>query len=134
MLLKSRYRNYIFVQLVVVAVVIGIFKVISNKQIASMFASSLFIGSALGILWNEFKHPHPLKRPSVWGTSIFLVFSALPVFLLRVLNWGVDFSEVSFMGLTGVEMHKMSNYFFILMLLGFFIDSYLLVLNDKSRD
>jgi hypothetical protein len=99
-----------------------------------MFASSIFIGSAIWILRNEMKFPNPAKRPTVWGTGIFLVCSAIPVFLLRVSNWGVEFSEVTFMGLTGAEMHKVSNYFFILMLVGFFVDSYMLVLNEKSRD
>lgn len=134
MLIKSRYRNYILVQLLVVVFVILIFKVMPEKQPASVVASFLFIGSALGVLRYEFKFPNPYRRFSVWAVIIFLTVSAIPIFLLRIFNWGVDFNELTLLGLTGAQMHKVSNYFFILMLIGFFIDSYLLVLKEKSRD
>lgn len=73
----------------------------------------------------ETRYPDYRKRASFWGLLVFLVFSAVPVFLMRVLNWDMEFDAIRVAGISGAEMHKASNYVFIIMMLCFFIDSYL---------
>lgn len=132
--LNNPYRVYIFIQLVVVALVVVLFKVIAEKQVAAVIASLLFIGSAIGILVKELKGKKHLKTFTFWGTCAFLLLSAFPIFLLRVFHWGDDFASLQLLGFSGVSLHKASSYFFILMLISYFIDASLYRIKTKSRD
>lgn len=122
---RNRFRNYLSLEALVVVLVILAFKVIPDKKMASMLTSALFILSTLAIIYWESRYPDFQKRPSFWGAVTFLVVSALPIFAVRLIYWDLPFDEIRVGGITGAEMHKISNYVFILMLVSFFIDSYL---------
>lgn len=122
---RSRFRNYLSLEAFVILLVILSFRVIPDRKVASLFTSFLFIGSTLGLMYWETRYPDYRKRASFWGLLVFLVFSAVPVFLMRVLNWDMEFDAITVAGISGAEMHKASNYVFIIMMLCFFIDSYL---------
>ncbi len=130
---RNRFRNYLSIEAFVIVLVLLSFRMMDDKKIASVFASLLFIGSTLGILYWETKFADYRKRPSFWGPIVFLVFSALPVFLMRVLNWNMDFNDVQVLGITGGQMHKASSYVFGLMLVCFFIDSYLANVRERQQ-
>jgi uncharacterized membrane protein len=131
---RNRFRNYLSFEALVILLVILSFRVIPDKKTASMVTSFLFIGSSLGILYWETRYADYRKRASFWGVLVFLVFSAIPVFLLRVLNWDMAFDDIQVAGITGTEMHKFSNYVFILMMICFFIDSYLERIRERERE
>lgn len=131
---RSRYRNYLSLEALVILSVILSFRIIPDKKTASIVTSFLFIASSAGIMYWETRYPGFKKRASFWGALGFLLFSALPVFLMRVLNWDMPFEEIQFLGISGAEMHKISNYVFILMMVCFFIDSYLERVKEKERE
>lgn len=119
---RSRYRNYLSIQVFVMIGVLLSFKVIPEKQVAALVAGLLFLVSSLGILLVELKQPDFKKRFTFWGTLAFVVLSALPILGLRVLNWGVPFDQLSVLGIPGPELHKFSNYMFFIMVVCLFID------------
>jgi hypothetical protein len=121
---RNRYRQYLSIEALVVLLVLGSFRLIPDRQIASVVASSLFLFSTLGILFWESKFPGFTRRASFYTLFVFLIFSIIPVMALRFLNWGVPFEELSLMGIPGTQLHQFSNYLFIALMVGFFIDSH----------
>ncbi len=131
---RNRFRNYLSLEVLVIVLVTLSFRVIPDKKTASMVTSFLFIGSSLGILYWESRHADYRKRASFWGVLVFLVFSAIPVFLLRVMNWDMNFDEIQVAGISGAQMHTAANYVFMLMMMCFFIDSYLERLRESQSE
>lgn len=119
---RSRYRNYLSIQVVVMIGVMASFKLIPEKQVAAVIAGLLFLVSSVGIVLFEMKHPDFKKRFTFWGTLAFILTSAIPILALRLLNWGVPFEELSVLGIPGTELHKFSNYMFFLMVVCLFVD------------
>lgn len=122
---RNRYRQYLSIEALVILLVLGAFRLIPDRQIAAVVASSLFLFSTLGILWWESRYEGYKKRVSFFMLTLFLFFSVIPVMGLRFLNWGIPFEELSLLGISGPEIHKLSNYLFIGVMIGFFIDSHL---------
>lgn len=120
----NRYRYYILTQAFVVISVIALFETLPSKQIASVFASGLFLTSSLGIVYYEYKNGWRFYSGSFWVTSFFLTIFVLPIFLMRLLNWEVPFSDIEMFGLKPDLLHRLSNQFFIFVLLSYFIDSF----------
>ena len=115
-----RYRLFLFLELVVVLLIIGIFKFIEDRPIAGLIAGSVFLISTLlviGIEWWAI-------RKMTWalgGALLFLLGAVIPIFILRLSSWGIPFDEASLLGVSGGVWHKASNYLYLLMLAGIFI-------------
>lgn len=104
--------------LILVLWVVGVgllFKFSPDKQTAGALAGVVFIAIPILLLISELKRPQKHWYQLV-TLGIFLVGSALPIFLLRVLNWGTDFNELSLLGVTGPQLHKLSNGLYIAMI------------------
>lgn len=121
----SQYRIYMLIHAAIAVAVIFIFKLIDERKIAALIAGTLFIVGPSYVLWNEWRLGLALKKVTWWTTLVFLCLSALPIFLLRIIYWDQAFENISALGITGQQMHAMSSYIFILMLLGFFVDSFI---------
>jgi hypothetical protein len=131
---RNRFRNYISLEAVVIFLVLLTFRVVPDKKLASVITSIFFIGSSVGIMIWEMKYPGYKKRISFWGCAGFLLLSAIPIFLMRILNWNLSFEEIQFAGISGAEMHKLSTYVFFLLMVCFFVDSYLERLKEKDQE
>ncbi|GIL16385.1 MAG: hypothetical protein BroJett040_01360 [Oligoflexia bacterium] len=126
----NRFRGYMLGQGLLTVIVMVIFRSVSDRQVAGIIAGLLFLLAPSIVIWNEYRMGTWKKQASFWGSLCFLVFSALPIFILRVTNYGQPFEELSVLGVTGPMLHKFSNYFFIVLLLGFFIDSF----SEKKKE
>ena len=122
---RNRYRQYLSIEALVILFVLGSFKFIPDRQIASVVASFIFLFSTLGIIYWEKQFPGFQKKVSFYALMAFLLLSVIPDMSLRFLNWGVPFEELSMGGIPGEQLHKFSNYLFIAMMIAFFIDSHL---------
>jgi uncharacterized membrane protein len=120
-----RFRLYLTIQAAVVVGVLLSFNLIPEKKIASVFAGSSFVIASIVIMLLERRHPQYKKHFTYWVTLGFFLTSALPIFLLRILNWNQSFSDLNLLGISAQSWHKYSNYAFMLMLMGYFVDSYL---------
>ena len=130
---RNRFRNYLTFQALVILLVIAAFRFIPDKKAASVVTSLLFIGTSVAILWRETRFPDYRKRASFWGVLFFLLVSALPIFALRLIYWDMSFEEISLAGVSGADMHRASSYVFILMMVCFFIDSYLEQVKERQQ-
>ena len=122
---RSRFRNYVSLMALVIVIVLLTFHFIEDRKISAVIAGVVFILSTGAIFIYEALQPGFQKRASFWGTGAFLFLSALPIFILRLVYWNLSFEMITFFGLTGPQLHTISNEVFILMLICFFIDSYL---------
>jgi hypothetical protein len=124
-MLKNRFRIYIFVQALVVVGVLFCFRVIPDKKWASVVASNLFLWSSMGVLYAEAWVFKTDRKPLVLlGTGIFIVLFIVPVMVMRLSHWDLDFNEIAIAGISGKSMHQFSNYGFMLMLVTYFIESF----------
>ena len=114
-----------FVQGAAVLAVVLLFSVISSKPIASLFASSCFLASSLGVLALEFtRYKRQKSFMVVFSTAAFLVLFILPIIGLRIFHWGDEFAEITLGPITAKGLHQYSNYAFLLMLVGYFVESF----------
>ena len=107
----------------VVAIVISAFKLIPDKKIASLVAGSAFLLSSILISYYEGYVRKEIRSFSFLTTAVFLLLAAIPIFSMRVLFWSSDFQELELLGMKMELLHKVSNYLFMLMLIGYFVDS-----------
>ena len=97
-----------------ILVVLALFRIISEKQTAALIAGAGFILLPLLILYFEFTGKK--NKGHIAVILLFLLSSAIPIFLLRVLNWGVDFSTLSLGGIPARTLHGISNVTYLAML------------------
>jgi hypothetical protein len=120
---KSYYGLYLLTFALQVPVVMALFHWIPERRVAALFAGTLFVLIPAAILGIELGiRGVGLRNWTVLGAAQFLLLSALPIFLLRVCNWDQSFENLSLLGLTGPQMHKLSNVTFMLMALMVLLD------------
>lgn len=108
------YKTQSFILIVWILVVMALFRFISDRQVAASIAGLGFIVLPTLFLYSEFRSYKRILHIFVLG--IFLIAAAMPIFLLRVLNWGSDFSSLDLFGIPATGLHKASNYLYLLML------------------
>ena len=99
-----------------IAIVTMLFKFIPSKQVAGVIAGFGFV------LWPTvflvFELRQTLKdKIYITILTVFLIANALPIFLLRIFNWGADFSELSLFGIPAARFHGASNVMYLMMML-----------------
>lgn len=110
--------KYSYQLLILILWVVGVgllFKFSPDRQVAGAIAGLFFIGIPLVLLVSELRQAHKHWYQLV-TVGVFLIVSALPIFLLRVLNWGTEFNDLSLLGITGPQLHKLSNVLYIAMI------------------
>ena len=115
-----RYRSFLFFELLIVLLIMGIFKLIPDRPTAGLVAGSVFFVSTLLVIGLEWK----FVRKWTWALSggvVFFVFAVLPILVMRYLSWGIPFEEARLFGISGGIWHRASNYLYLLMLAGIFI-------------
>lgn len=120
---RNRYRNYLTVGLLVFLAVLAVFRLIEDRQIAGALAGALFTIVFSTIFLFELRKPAPWTRFTVYGIGLFLVSSALPILILRIVNWGEPWADVSIFGIAATELHFISSRVYVVMMICFFVDS-----------
>ncbi len=108
------YKVQVISLVVWIVAVIFIFKLVADKPTAGLIAGIGFL--ILPGLFLVAELTGAKRKLHMAALTIFLACSALPIFLLRVFNWGAEFSSLDFYGLSAKFMHRISNYFYIVML------------------
>ena len=109
-----------------VQVVILIFKLIEDRQLAALIAGAGFILWPLVFLIHELINKDKASRSALHtvGCLQFLLLFAAPLFLLRILNWGVSFNELNLLGVPATQLHRFSNVSYLIMTLAVVYSSY----------
>jgi hypothetical protein len=125
---QSKFLNvnaiYLLISLSIIPIIILIFKNIHPKNLAALFAGSVFIFTGFIVLFLEFKNNRKkiFSSFSFWGALGFLLFFSLPMFSVRILNYDIDFENLTILFMPAPQFHKVSNYGFMLMVLFFIIE------------
>jgi hypothetical protein len=114
-MIKLSYRSQVLILAVWIVVVTLLFKLISDRQIAALIAGTGFILLPLWILVTEVKSEK--NKIHIFIILFFLLSSALPVFLLRVMNWGTEFNSLDILGVPAGAFHKFSNFTYVAMVI-----------------
>jgi len=98
-----------------------IFIIIPSLQTAGLVAGAGFVIIPLWLVFRLLKQPSSLiKNIRLCAISVFFLLSSLPIIGLRLFNLGLDFNELTLFGiLTGRQIHQISNYTYLLMVLSF---------------
>ena len=112
---KINYRNQLIILFVWILVVGLLFSTIADKPLAGVIAGTGFNIIPVLFLWAELKKK-PRYGLHILTLLLFLVLSALPIFILRIFNWGIDFKQLSLFGISSDFLHRSSNiiYFFMI--------------------
>lgn len=123
---KITYRVQFTILAIWVPVVILIFKMIEDRQLAAVIAGAGFIFWPLFFLSYELLKKDKVDRSNIHliGCLQFLVLFAIPLFLLRILNWGVSFNDLNLLGVPATQLHRLSNISYLVMTLAIVYSSY----------
>jgi hypothetical protein len=109
------YRNLFFLLVAWIVVVILLFMFVPVLKVASVIAGAGFIFIPCLLLFSEFTKS-PKNKVVIFWSVVFLLFAALPIFLLRVLNWETDFKDLTLFGITGNQLHRTSNFLYAMVM------------------
>ncbi len=113
----KKYILFLVLQILVIFIVTLFFNLIDSRQVASVWAGFTFLFSAMLYFYSELKTPGlKYKNPLLITSGIFILLIAIPMLVTRIINWGADFSSLYVLGLPGPVFHKVSNYFYIAMM------------------
>lgn len=113
---QKRFLIYLLVQALVIIAVTIIFKLNSDRKIAATEAGTLFILMPAVLMCFEASIAGFSKKSWFVGMLQFWIFFAVPVMGLRLLNWDADFKDLSFLGVSGPDLHYWSNKSYLLMM------------------
>lgn len=116
---KRRWRIVLEVILLImhIALVMAIFRWIEDRKIAGVVAGGFFLEIGVVVMALEWWWGRGPRSLAFWAAAIFLVGSAIPVMALRLTHWEVPFDEIQWLGVTGRQLHQMSNGTYIAILL-----------------
>lgn len=104
-------------QVVVIGAVLVIFRVIPERQTAATVAGLLFVILPLILMVLEYRRAQ--LEEMIWFVTVlqFWTVFALPILGIRLLNWGVPFDQLSFVGIPGPVLHQFSSKSYMVMML-----------------
>lgn len=108
------YKVQVISLVVWIVVVLFIFKFVPDRPTAGLIAGVGFL--ILPSLFLIAELAGEKRKLHMASLTVFLACSALPIFLLRIFNWGAEFGTLNFYGLSAVLLHRFSNYFYLVML------------------
>ena len=113
---KNPFIKVLLVQILLIVAVTFIFKVIPDRQIAAALAGVLFLLMPTGALW--YCRQYMGLRNWIWSLSVilFLTCFSIPIFFLRILNWGIPFDQLQFLGISGPQFHYWSSKSYMVMM------------------
>lgn len=100
--------------------VVVIFNFVEDRKIAGVVAGLGFLLIPMNNLYREKSKITNNSLIRVGVSAIFFLISAVPIFLLRIFNWEKNLEEISVFGIiSGRQMHSLSTYLYLLMIVGY---------------
>jgi len=114
--------QFLFLQILMMLIVPLLFRWIEDRKLAAVIAGGLFVSIPMTFLILDFRNARKgikVQNQFLWSWRLaviqFLGLFAIPIFSLRVLYWESDFKDLSFFGLPGPLLHRLSNGSFLIM-------------------
>ena len=119
------HRMQFFILAAWIPLVMTIFALIHDRAWAAIIAGVGFIFWPSLFLVLEIYNKNLRSKIHIAGCIQFLILAAIPIFLLRVLNWRINFHELSLFGINAIALHKFSNISYLVMTIAIVYSSYL---------
>jgi ABC-type multidrug transport system permease subunit len=113
---RNAFLGYLIAQVLVILAVTVIFKVIPDRQIAATIAGFLFVLLPVVLMVMEYRRAQLAAMIWFVGVLQFWTLFALPILSIRLLNWGVPFDALSFLGIPGPVLHQYSSKSYLVMM------------------
>ncbi|WP_096000921.1 hypothetical protein [Bdellovibrio bacteriovorus] len=114
---RNAFLGYLMAQVVVIGAVLVIFRVIPERQTAATVAGVLFV--LLPVILMVLEYRRAQLQEMIWFVAVlqFWTVFALPILGIRLLNWGVPFDQLSFVGIPGPVLHQFSSKSYMVMMI-----------------
>lgn len=114
---QNPFFRYLFTQVAVILMVLLIFKIVPNVQTAATLAGVLFVTLPVVLMTLEYRRAE--LEHFEWFVVVlqFWTLFALPILGMRLANWGVPFTELSFLGISGQVLHNWSSKSYMVMMI-----------------
>ena len=127
---KKDLLIFLLLEILTVPTVIFIFKFVSPRNVAALLAGSVFV--TLGAYILKISWPYR-KSIILYAIGLHLFGFALPMLLMRLINWSSDFEKIKIFGLAGPQFHRVSEIFFTVLIFCTLIDLVRVTLSNEKR-
>lgn len=114
--MKRYFAGLLVLELIVIAIVTTIFRLIADRAVAGVIAGTVFVLLGLFIVRGGWRD-RAKRTASYWMGCVHLFGSALPLMITRLLNWSTGFEHVNVLGLPGPVFHRVSTTIYMIMLI-----------------
>lgn len=113
---RNAFLGYLIAEVIVILAVMALFRGIPDRQIAAALAGILFV--LLPVIMMVVEYRRAELSQFVWFVVVmqFWTLFALPILGIRLMNWGVPFEQLSFIGIPGPVLHQWSSKSYMLMM------------------
>lgn len=131
MILKKRIKPLVLVMilhLLAIPLVIFTFKMVEPSKFAGLIGGSVFLLNgmlALALILQRFRF---FKSFSFYALLVHIGFFVLPMLISRLIHWSEPFGAYLVWSMPSAEFHRLSEQFYVVLLLCFALDLSLLAL------
>lgn len=114
--IRSVFTLELMLMLLWIPCVIFIFTIIDGRKIAGLVAGIGFLSLPLFNIYRELiaNSQRLIRMVRLISSGIFFLFSAFPIFLLRIFNWEKSLEEIVILDfITGRQLHSLSNVLYL---------------------
>ena len=104
-------------------VVTRLFKILPRDEAAFWAGVGFLVAGILGLI-QGFRLPSTFRSFGFWGALIFLIFSAIPIWVGRLAQPDLSFEELLILGVPGPYWHRAASPLYGLFLLGLIWDQW----------
>ena len=113
---KKYLKKILIFEILIVAAVPFIFKMIEPKKVAALFAGSLFVTLGVCVIYGSLKYSTLRKTfyTAVGGIHLFVV--SIPMLAARIFFFDTDFNQIQILGMGAPDFHKYSEWVYMALL------------------
>ncbi len=116
------FLKILIIQIITIPFIIILFKTIDSNKHAGLIAGLCFFTTGLYFL-SELKRSTKMFRTfSFYGISFHLLVAVIPMLIIRIMHWSLNFKDINILTLPASEFHKISESIYMIMLLCTILD------------
>lgn len=131
--MKTDLRTFLVLQLLATIVAVASFRLIEVRWQAALVAGAGFVLVEVWMVLRTLRWASRFKYLTFYLCRVNLWLFALPMLLVRFRFYGVDFSQVHFLGIPGPQFHRAAEIAFLVMVIGTGIDLARVSLAEKKQ-
>jgi hypothetical protein len=118
---RSEWFKILLLEILVIFAVTGLFQTL-DRQIAGLIGGVFFILLGAFLYLRLFRSGNFVRTITFWWLQIYFFLTVLPVFVIRVMNWGRPFNELTILGVSATTYHHLAEGVYLGLMLATIID------------